>query len=490
MQRLRIAIDPALKRRFGPEISWAWRLVLSGIGFPWEEVVGNGTKCDIAYVRQGQRTDHCRVAIYARPEFWEQRAELRFGAMGRADGWPHPVYVGESPGPELIQVADGRLICTRDLVFDVFWLATGQEERHCPADTHGHFDLGGGSYAQQALRVAIGSGIASQLQKTLLNLGFADALPRWPNGKRAAACVSHDVDYPEVVRWLEPLRILRRRGLGGLGAAVSVLNGTRNHWHIPSWVQRDRSLNTRSAFYFVARQGSPLQYAFGTPDPFYDVRSQRFRALFEYLTDEGFEIGMHASYRAFESREKFASEKEALQKASGQKIRGNRHHYWHLSPRDPESTLLMHEQIGLEYDSSLTHERYVGWRRGLSWPFFPFHQKTRRELSTLQIPTAWMDDQLFGHRGDNPGDRQEILQDLTDRTADQGGCLLIDIHDYVFDDALFPGWASTYSELWKYVAASADFWIDTPARIAGHWRTRYGRITQASRGLTSTEGSS
>jgi hypothetical protein len=344
--------------------------------------------------------------------------------------------------------------------------------------------LGTTFHREQVLRLALASDIGSRLEKTLSELGFAIPVRRWPHGKRAAACVGHDVDYPEVVRWLEPLRIVWRRGLGGLRPAASVLTGRRSYWHFASWVSMETSLKTRSAFYFAATPGSLLKYATGTPDPFYDVRSKQFGKLFRYLVEEGFEIGLHASYRAFESREKFAAEKQVLEEASGRRVRGNRHHYWHLNPEDNESTLLLHEQIGLEYDASLTHERYAGWRRGVSWPFFPFHQGERRELKTLQISTAWMDDHLFGYRDDNPGDRLAILRGLIDRAAAQGGCLLIDVHDYVFDDALFPGWSKTFGEVLEYLTTRRDFWIDTPGRIAAHWMARCALITRASHGLT------
>jgi hypothetical protein len=487
IRRAKIAIDQLLQERYGPEVCWTWRLVLAAIGLPWEEVPMDGSGCDIAYVTEHGRADRGRLCVRANIQSWEQRATLRFGAVAQGDGWSHPVYQGERHRFQPFQVADGRLVCDRDLIFDVFWLATGQEERHWPKNRHGHFDLGETAlHRDQALLLAIASSIGSELQKALVKLGFSRPIPRWPHGKKAAACISHDVDYPEVIRWLEPLRILRRQNLRGLLPAVSVLTGRKTHWHFASWVQMERSLNTTSAFYFVPRQGSLLEYATGTPDPFYNVRSERFRELFGYLAEEGCEIGLHASYRACDSREKFAGERQALEEASGQSIRGNRHHYWHLDPEDPESTLLIHEQIGLKYDTSLAHDRYMGWRRGLSWPYFPFHEKERRELKTLQIPTAWMDDQLFGHKQDNLGDGLEILRTLADRVAEQGGCLLIDVHDYTFDNVLFPGWAQVYRDLWDYLTARADFWIDPPGRIADHWIERYSSIVQSSQGLTGT----
>jgi hypothetical protein len=490
MQRLMIAIDPKLRKRFGPEICWTWRLLLSGIGFAWAEVPMNGSKCDIAYCTEPGYATHCRLYVFANVESWAQSSQ-RLRAVGHSDGWSYPIYEAEHQRSKLFDVVDGCLICTRDIIFDIFWLATGQEERHWPKNRYGHFDLGATAFhREQALRLALASSIGSELQKSLIKLGFPAPIPRWPHGKRAAACVGHDVDYPEVVRWLEPLRIVHRQGLRGLSPALSVVTGRRLHWHFESWVQLEQDLNTRSAFFFVARQGSLLEYAAGTPDPFYNVQSDRFRKVLKYLADDGFEIGLHSSYRAFESREKFAAERRVLEEASRQEIWGNRHHYWHLNPDDPESTLRLHEQIGLKYDTSLTHERYVGLRRGLSWPFFPFHQKERRELKTLQIPTAWMDDQLFGYRRDNPGDALEILRALADTVAEQGGCLLIDVHSYVFDDALFPGWAKAYRWLWEYLIARSDFWIDTPGQIARHWNQRHCSINRASQGLTETTGCS
>jgi hypothetical protein len=240
----------------------------------------------------------------------------------------------------------------------------------------------------------------------------------------------------------------------------------------------------RSAFYFVPRRGSLLQYALGTPDPFYDVRSNRYRKLFSVLADAGVEVGLHASYRAWESEHAFAAEKALLEEACGHEVSGNRHHYWHLDPSEPESTLLLHERIGLEYDSSLVHERYLGWRRGLCWPFFPFHQGERRELGVLQMSVAWVDDQLFGHRRDNPGDRLELLRVLADETARQGGCLVVDVHDYVFDRVLFPGWAETYRSLLEDLLSRSEFWLAKPSEVADWWIRRHARIVAASQGLS------
>lgn len=485
LRRLKVAISPQLKTLYGPEVYWTWRLLLSGIGLPWEEVSIDSSDYDVAYVLENQRVAPCRLRINARPEYWAHRSSLRLTGIKESNGWRLPAFENELFYTDFFRVADNCVVCTRDLIFDIFWLVTGQAEQQWTRDEKDRFQL---NEAQEdwkhVFRLALASGIGDQMENLFLELGFPIPVPRWPQGKRAAVCVGHDVDYPEVIRWLEPLRIVHKRGLQGFSTAVSVLTGKRNHWHIPSWVQAEKRLNIKSAFYFVPRQGSLLRYALGTPDPFYDVRSRRFRALFQVLLDEGFEIGMHASYQAFESQERFANEKYLLEHVSGQPIEGNRHHYFHLDPDNSESTLLLHERIGLKYDTSLGHALYIGWRRSFCWPFFPFHQGERREIKTLQLSTAWMDDHLFRRHEHNPGDRGEILRALADVVAEQGGCLVIDIHDYVFDEVLFPEWAKTYFALLGYLLERSDFWIETPKAIAQHWQQRHASILQNSEGLT------
>jgi hypothetical protein len=262
-----------------------------------------------------------------------------------------------------------------------------------------------------------------------------------------------------------------------------VARGRLSTWRFDSWLRLEAAHGARSAFYFVARKGSLREYVTSTPDPFYDIDAPRFRALFRQLTDQGAEVGLHASYRAYESAERFAAERAKLEAATGAPVVGNRHHYLHLDPDHPEETLLLHEQLGFRYDSTLGHERYLGWRNGLAWPFFPFHQRERRELDTLQLPFAWMDSQLFDHAADNPGDPAKLLAALADRAQEQAGCLVVNIHEYVFEDVLFPGWSAAYAGLLEDLSSRGSFWIDTPAAIAEHWRARADSVVAASRGL-------
>ena len=148
----------------------------------------------------------------------------------------------------------------------------------------------------------------------------------------------------------------------------------------------------------------------------------------------------------------------------------------------------MHERLGFEYDTTLGYDKHLGWRNGLAQPFFPFHSGLRREIGTLQLPFAWMDQQLLSYGELNPGDPAELLRGLAEVTTEHGGCLVVNIHDYTFDGELFPGWSATYEGLVEHLSRSGDFWIETPRAVAEHWRARTQRIEAASSGLAEGAG--
>ena len=482
MEKIRVAIDPQLLPAFGHQMHWALRQLISGCGWAWEEVPPE-VESDLALLISPEKTK-ARLAIRADVAAWGNLAkELR--EVQETDGLDILVYAEDSQTEtNFLTCQNTACVCTKDLIYDYFWLVTGQQEKKFRRDNKGFVDLGGTVFEDGTiLRQALASRIGNWLQQRLIQAGCPQPLPRWPNGKKAAVFSGHDVDYPEIIRFLEPVRVVLRQGFKGLSPAFQIANGKRHHWHFPSWVKLEKFYGFCSAFYFVPRQGSLIEYATGTPDPFYDISSLKFAALFKYLADEGYEIGLHASYLAYQGYEKLAAEKERLEKASNQSVIGNRHHYWHLNSQDPEETLSFHEKAGLLYDSSLVNDRYVGWRRHSSWPFFPYNQTTKTEIVTLQMSVVWMDDQLFGFKGYNPGENMALLTDLVENIVEQSGCLGIDIHDYVFDERLHPGWRNLYQQFLAYLHQRSDIWFALPRDVYQHWSNRYQSILKHSQGL-------
>ncbi len=479
---LRIAISPELRIHVGAAVDWAWRQLLTAAGYGWQEVSVADT-CDIAYITEATPPPAARIVILASPQRWQSPATLHLAGLAADDPYSAIRYRDESLAPTPPAEQCGAVRLNRDILFDLFWLLTGQEERHWAQDTHGFYTLPESWRAHRVLEQAPASAIVERFSALLTGAGLGEPLPRWPHGRRAAAVITHDVDYPEVIRWIEPFRIVRRQGMAGIGAAWEVLTGRRDHWAFPRWMEFEARYGVRSAFYFVARQGSLLEYARGLPDPFYDVTTPRFRELFRTLIDGGWEVGMHASYRAYMAQEQFAAEKQRLEQTANVAVVGNRHHYWHMNPENPDETLQLHADIGLIYDTSLTHDRYPGWRRGSTLPFYPFALHSASEIACLQLPVAWMDAQLSQRTDLTQPQREAAVVDLVERVAAQRGLFVANVHDYVFDETLFPGWLATLRAALDRITARGDFWTATPAEIAAHWRQRYQQTLASSHGL-------
>jgi hypothetical protein len=238
----------------------------------------------------------------------------------------------------------------------------------------------------------------------------------------------------------------------------------------------------------MARRGSLLRFLRGDPDAFYDIESPRFQRLFGELRDEGCEIGLHASYRACEHPERFAAEKDRLERASGGEVVGNRHHYWRLHPDKPNDSLRAHERAGFEYDSSLEFEFYPGFRRGTCHPFRPFHPEERRVLDLIELPPSWMDDhydsRLVRNEVSDPNaDARELLGAIQ-RT---GGIALVDYHVRGMNRDFFPRWGAWLRDFFESDLPGGAT-PATPIELARAARAHAKRIDLASTPLPALAG--
>lgn len=376
-----------------------------------------------------------------------------------------------------IQDDGGNVIFLNDIVFSSFWMLTGGLENSFHQDRHGNYHLEDTFYLKNSLNIKpIVSIYATIIKKYLLRhkdcLGFGEpqSLPYICESKKAAIALSHDVDYPEIIKWIECIRILGKKKLSGLKFLLPIINGNCNFWKFPDWVKFEKSILAKSAFYFMGRQGYLLEYFLGRPDAFYDIKTRKFSELFTFLKDEGFEIGMHASFNAYKSKDIFLAEKNSVEQASKTIVYGNRHHYWHLKPGDNQDTLKIHEKVGLLYDSSLHFEFYPGFRRGMCHPFYPYDISERKEIGVLQLPPAWMDNQFDSHTKKN-GIQDEInyAKGIMEIVMETEGVLVLDYHVRGMNEIFYP----KYGNWLKGLLLGGDYFrgfnFITPMRIAQSW---------------------
>ncbi len=297
--------------------------------------------------------------------------------------------------------------------------------------------------------------------------------PRWPGGRVAAIGLSHDVDDPDryalLASAVRPWRFRRHprtyaRRAVELARARMRDRSPRDFWLFDEVVESESRLGLRSTFFFATE---PFHARWGAPeDVAYDVRSPTYRHVVRAIRDAGFEIGLHASYRAHEDVSRLASQRAILGDVAGGAIAGLRHHYWRLG-HDVAATLRAHEQAGFTYDSSLAFNDHVGFRRSVALPFNTFDDILGRTLRTMELPTFCMDGNLF-YGSDNVETAVGVVEALIDEIVATGGMGAIDWHVQTSfpADHEFRAWGTAYQEVIRRLAERRDVWVTDLGSIA------------------------
>ena len=304
--------------------------------------------------------------------------------------------------------------------------------------------------------------------------GKPQTKPFWPDGKKFAVCLTHDVD--EIRKTYQyfsrPLVHFRRgefsKAIGHIKSFFTdKFSGNNPYWTFERLMDVEDELGVRSTFFFLQEDGDVKLFKPGTWKLY--ARKYRFDNLdvikvIKKLSSGGWEIGLHGSYYSFLDLEKLSRDKKDLEEISNQVVHGIRQH--HLNLKIPE-TWQYHEKIDLEYDSSLGFKNDVGFRWGTCFPFHPLDAGSGKPLSILELPLVVMDTPLFTTEKDI---WDEIL-DIVDIVEKQNGLLTILFHHSVFNEREYPGWTDMYQKLIN-LCKEKNAWITTGNEINKWWRSR------------------
>ena len=301
-------------------------------------------------------------------------------------------------------------------------------------------------FIPRALRAAVRRTIAVRLEAKVrdvwpIMLGSEQTPPGWqgwPNGKKFALVLTHDVE-----------------GSAGLRQCRQVMD-------------LELKLGFRSSFNFI-------------PEGSYAVSPE----LRTELGQQGFEVGVHDlkhDGRLFHTRRHFAAKAKQI----------NRYlHEWNASGF--RSGFMLHNldwlhDLDIEYDASTfdtdpfepqpegRHTIFPFW---VSRPATYNYPKTTRHEGYVELPyTLPQDSTLFLLLGETSVD---IWTRKIDWIAAHGGMVLLNTHpDYMAVNGLSPGpWeypASLYEELLQYIATrhSESYWHALPGQVATYFRNSVG----------------
>ncbi|KCZ72832.1 hypothetical protein ANME2D_01267 [Candidatus Methanoperedens nitroreducens] len=312
------------------------------------------------------------------------------------------------------------------------------------------------------------------LFNSLLNAHKRSNLPLvhkafWPDGKRFAVCLTHDVDeIKKLYQWITyPLRFAARYDLRGIynqsSSFIHKIRGKEPYWTFERIMELESKLGVRSSFFFLNETGkvklldkktwrhSGRRYSFNDP---------KVASMIKELHSKGWDVGLHGSFYSHNDFEKIQKEKEALEGALGSEVHGIRQHNLNLSI---PQTWLHQERAGLEYDTTLGFNNCIGFRWGTCFPFRPFYAHEDRALSILEIPLVIED--LPFYRYKNPCVEGLKVLGEVERSGGVGTLLW---HHSVFNDYEFPGWSAHYEKMIEY-CKKKNAWVTSAREISRWW---------------------
>jgi len=323
--------------------------------------------------------------------------------------------------------------------------------------------------------------------------GRTELEPLWPDGKRFAVSLSHDVDLlSDTVTPGQALRGLRAslgppQG-GGLGQLVRLARpGVRAARTLRHGIGRapaaellelalgiEQEHGVTATYFFTVYPDGPSRFdCLYLPGDRCSFRGETVRIgdVLRAVAADGFDVGLHGSYRSALEPGRLAHERAVLEEATGLDVRTTRQHFihWHV-----KVTPRLQAEAGLTADSSLGFNRNLGFRCGTALPFRQLDVERGAPLDLLEVPLVVHDGPLLRADGlelDTDLAR-EAMRQLIDAVAETRGVATLLFHPNNLERAEF-------LELFRFGiehGLAAGGWFASLRQIERWWRKREARI--------------
>lgn len=295
----------------------------------------------------------------------------------------------------------------------------------------------------------------------------------WPQVMHFAVVLSHDVDFlpaglldmlyqggKTVLRHLVRQRDPGDAFRSGMGLARSLLAGRDPYSCVPEIIAEELERGVRSSFQVAVARRHP-------DDVNYDIRDDRTRDYLRAITNAGFDLCLHGSYRSTEHRSWYVEE-AALLGERLQRPLGSRQHFLSF---DYDTLFSAQEEAGIRYDMSMGFPDQCGPRAGFSYPYFPFCLDENRPYDVVELSLFFMDVTLRGYMGLRASLARRVVESGLRDLLRKRGAVSVVWHPIVFGGARDPGYDQLYWHLVEQVQAIGG--IATDGRtINDFWRKR------------------
>jgi len=238
-----------------------------------------------------------------------------------------------------------------------------------------------------------------------------------------------------------------RGDLGGAGRAIGrglrFLTSADDYWCFEAIARMEEEHDLRSRFHVYGGPGGRRR----TPkemlmDPAYDVASERVARTLRTLAKQGWEVGLHPSFDAWEDEKRIGAERRRVEEAVGAPVTTVRQHWLRFSW---DRTWEAQERAGLSEDATLAWNDRPGFRTGAALRFHPWCEQTGEGRKIRAMPTVLMDSHLFDYADLTEAARRTELLRWIDEVRTVRGVASVIWHQRVMSRDY--GWGPTYEFL-------------------------------------------
>lgn len=372
---------------------------------------------------------------------------------------------------------------TSDIDFDVianafYFLTSWSERKGIGSNRQRYADS---AYARHAIPQDIVDRYLDQLMKCVSTVCQRLQQPcwpalSWPGGATYALVLSHDVDFlpsgsydvawqgvktvaRHLIRQQDPLDAWR----SAVGCGIALLSKRDPYGCITSIIDREQELGVRSSFAVAVGHRHPK-------DVNYRIEDERTRDRLRAISDAGFDLCLHGSYRSTERVEWYLEEVLLLTQHLG-RPRGSRQHFLSFNY---DGLFAAQEEAGIQYDMSMGYPDHPGSRSGFSRPYFPYDLRRDRPYDVLEISLFLMDVTLRGYMGLKGAAAAQVIENCVSTLRSRHGCASVVWHPIVFGGARDPGYDRLYWDMAARVSATGGLATDGKT-IDAYWRARASR---------------
>ena len=286
-------------------------------------------------------------------------------------------------------------------------------------------------------------------------------LPAYPEGRRFAVCLTHDIDdlYPPLTHKLlaTPYLAARLRARGLLDLWWPRRGGEnrspyRNFRRI---MAIEESFGARSSFYFLLADRDIKRFRYRTDEVEADIGD---------IADRGWEVGLHGGYYAYDRPDLIREEKRRLDRVLGRPSVGYRNHY--LMFRVPETWEHL-AAAGFRYDTTIGYNDVIGFASGACHPYRPYDARSGRWIDILELPLAIMDGGLCDSYR-SPAAAFEAAKLVLRRVEDLGGVATLLWHNSTFDCPFRADREKLYGKILGY-CRDRGAWMASGDEICDWW---------------------